>query len=191
MMNREQKLLVMRRHWLTVAIGNVFMLALAGTAVGQTWTDTGPIDTYWGAVACSADGSKVMAVPNSSFGVYLSTNAGGNWTIPPLPLSRWNAVACSADGSKLYASAGGYLDPNVLYVSTNGGLNWATNALPGFEISANRLLGGRNKGSARQRVRKSSPLDEFWSHVHLKCHAFCRHRLHGRWNLDWHAPIPL
>ena len=60
------------------------MLVLAGTAVGQTWTVTGPFDTYWGAVACSADGSKVMAVPNSSCGIYLSTNAGGEWDNRPI-----------------------------------------------------------------------------------------------------------
>src|SRR5208282_2047677 len=91
----------------------VLALALAGSMSAQTWTNIGPNEAGWEAVACSADGTKIIAA--RFFGwVYLSTNSGGDWTTALLPGAEWNCTACSADGSKLFAGAGG-----GFYVSTN------------------------------------------------------------------------
>jgi hypothetical protein len=101
----------------------VLALALAGSMSAQTWTNIGPNEVGWEAVACSADGTKIIAA--QPFGrVYLSTNSGGNWTTAPLPSAEWYCTASSADGSKLFASTA-----TSLYVSTNSGLTWATNAV--------------------------------------------------------------
>ena len=99
----------------------ILALALAGSTSAQTWTNIGPDEAGWKSVACSADGTKIIAA--RVFGrVSLSTNSGGNWTNAPLPVANWYSTASSADGSKLFASAGG-----GFYVSTNSGLTWATN----------------------------------------------------------------
>ena len=99
----------------------ILALALTGSMSAQTWTNIGPNEVGWAAVACSADGTKIIAARISGW-VYLSTNSGGNWTTATLPGAKWYSTASSADGSKLFASTA-----NSLYVSTNSGLTWATN----------------------------------------------------------------
>jgi len=105
------------------AVFAVLAMALAGSMAAQTWTHIGPLGVggNWDAVACSADGTKIIAA--RFFGwVYLSTNSGGNWTIAPMPSAEWYSTASSADGSKLLVCS-----TTSLYVSTNSGLTWATN----------------------------------------------------------------
>jgi hypothetical protein len=99
----------------------ILALALAGSMSAQTWTNIDPNEVGWEAVACSADGTKIIAAQFYGL-VYLSTNSGGNWTTAPLPYAFWCSTASSADGSKLFASTA-----TSLYVSTNAGLTWATN----------------------------------------------------------------
>src|ERR1035438_1785745 len=72
-------------------------------AYSQTWTQTSA-STGANAVACSADGMKVMAVFNNW--IYISTNSGTTWTSNTLAGTILKSVAASADGTKwIMASA--------------------------------------------------------------------------------------
>ena len=90
----------------------------------QVWTQTSAPTNNWQSIACSADGSKLVAAVDGG-GIYTSTNFGGNWTSNNLPSMSWNSVASSADGNKLAAAvfSGG------IYTSTNAGTTWISNNL--------------------------------------------------------------
>src|SRR5689334_16687498 len=94
---------IMKLHYLlfglVVASG---LLAASHPARAQIWTGTSAPGEPWGAVASSADGSKLVA---AGFYIYTSTNYGASWTVTSAPSASWQSVASSADGSKLVASA--------------------------------------------------------------------------------------
>jgi sugar lactone lactonase YvrE len=75
------------------------------------------------AVACSADGNKVVLARNEA--VYASTNAGVTWALSTAPRTiAYSALASSADGTKIVA-AGGY----GICTSTDSGATWTSNNL--------------------------------------------------------------
>jgi hypothetical protein len=94
----------------------------------------------WSAVACSADGTKMVAAAeatdvNDSFlpgPIYTSTDSGESWGISGAPSNVWYSVACSADGTQLVAAA--YAGPSqiggtgLIYRSASG-VRW-TNISP-------------------------------------------------------------
>ncbi len=79
-MNMEQENWIMGRYWLMFFVCEGLMFVLVGTTFGQTWTDCGAPGVLE-PIACSADGTKVIAAPD------LSTNSGGNWSSSSLPYS--------------------------------------------------------------------------------------------------------
>jgi hypothetical protein len=103
---------------------------------GATWQQgDAPTNWNWSAVACSTNGTFVVAVGNgrTNFSepgpIYVSTNSGINWLPTTAPTLNWFCVACSADGSKITAGApgsGSSVPPGV-YSSTNYGATWAPN----------------------------------------------------------------
>jgi uncharacterized repeat protein (TIGR01451 family) len=98
-----------------------FGIALPGM---QSWTKSPAPNLGWQRVACSADGTKLVAVAGyggSAAPIYVSTNAGGSWSPTASPSLAWDCVASSADGVRLIAGAG-YASP--LYISTNAGATW-------------------------------------------------------------------
>jgi hypothetical protein len=99
-----------------------FQLALTGPADGQTWQATGAPSASWGAMACSADGSRIL-VEGLSINTSVSTNSGSTWA-SGLPYINVLAVGCSADGTKMVCLA-----TDGIHVSTNSGTDWtlATN----------------------------------------------------------------
>jgi len=110
---------------------------LSGTAGGRiylstdrgvTWTPRG-VDRLWVDVACSADGSKMVAITGTATGrVYTSNDSGLTWNEQPAaPAADWLAVTASADGSRLLAA----VRNGPLYVSTDGGMSWLANDLVG------------------------------------------------------------
>ena len=104
------------------------MLTMAGFTSAQTWTQTTASSNSWSSIACSADGSKLVAVGNSSSPIYISTNYGATWTPNSTTTNNWLHVASSADGTKLFAASG----PSQTYLSTNGGSTWYNGyAVPG------------------------------------------------------------
>src|SRR6266446_7000870 len=89
-------------------------LAMAGVLAGftsiraQTWMPTSAPSNVWSAVACSADGTHLVAATGSSTyngQIYTSTNGGTNWSLTAAPTLHWVSVASSADGHKLLAAA--------------------------------------------------------------------------------------
>lgn len=106
--------------------------AVPSRGFAQNWKKsfTSPSLVYWVSVASSADGTKLIAVGNSSptgaSAIYTSTNSGTTWMSNSAPFAIWSGVACSADGTKLVAVAG----TGSIWISTNFGVAWfeATNA---------------------------------------------------------------
>src|SRR5260370_15565269 len=90
----------------------VLALILGSTACesahAQVWTQTGVASNCWYAMACSADGARLVATTGGQFvngKVYVSTNSGTNWSLTGAPSLRWTSVACSSDGIRLIAAA--------------------------------------------------------------------------------------
>src|SRR5262249_55825538 len=84
-------------------------------------------NAYWTAVACSANGSNVVAGIGGVLGsIYRSTNVGASWTATIAPNAAWLSIASSEDGTRLCAvgaASGSVYSPGrgYLYTSTNGG----------------------------------------------------------------------
>ena len=96
----------------------------------QGWLLTGaPTNLGWSSVACSADGTKVVAAAMPGV-FYASSDSGSSWTTNGVPGFHFGlSVASSADGTKFAAADwGGYLG-----ASTNSGTTWtwaSTNPAP-------------------------------------------------------------
>ena len=79
----------------------------------------------FGAIASSADGSRLVAVGSGQ--VCTSTNGGISWTLQTnSPFGYWRVVASSSDGTRLVAgviNTNGYSNGGI-YTSTNAGVNW-------------------------------------------------------------------
>ena len=100
-------------------------------AKGQNWTLTSAPNTNWVAVACSADGTKLVAAVNGG-GIYTSSDAGVSWLLSSAPITNWASIAASESGLKLVAAAGGERGPGTgpIYISTNAGTNWSLTTAP-------------------------------------------------------------
>jgi len=81
---------------------------------GGTWSATSLSNGYYD-LACSADGSVVVAAGDSS--IFVSYDSGARWWNlgAPVPVSPWRSVALSADGARLVAgmSIGGVWTCNL------------------------------------------------------------------------------
>lgn len=119
------------------------------TDSGTNWTSSGPSD-LWVSIACSSDGTKAIAAPNSNvYGessdaghqLFISTNTGVTWTTNATP-AYWTSVACSSDGTKLIAGTQNY----SLYTSSDSGNTWVASQLApfgGFQTVASSADGSK------------------------------------------------
>jgi hypothetical protein len=102
----------------------------SGTALYQTGGSGGYGDCA--AVACSADGTKLLALLNDPSSancpgkLYWSWDSGLTWTSNCAPVGTWTSLACSADGTRLVAVAPG----EAIYTTTNAGAAWRAAAVP-------------------------------------------------------------
>lgn len=99
---------------------------------GQTWTARESI-RRWHALACSADGSRILAVDHgenggfpyvsTDFGVTWNAGQGAGWWIA----DRWTAAASSADGTKMVIASRdpGPIPYGLILTSDDGGINWS------------------------------------------------------------------
>jgi len=94
---------------------------------GAMWLSNNVPNDHWGSVACSADGTKLIAVAVADY--YTSTNSGASWTSNSIPSVSWGAVASSADGTKLVAAVI-VSGTHRIFTSTNSGTTWVTNIAP-------------------------------------------------------------
>jgi hypothetical protein len=105
-------------------------LIYASTNSGMSWTLTGAPtnNNWWGAIASSSDGSKLIAsCVGHAGGIYTSTNCGATWTSNAAPYLEFTSVASSADGTRLVAAAFG-----GIYTSINSGASWVSNSVPAY-----------------------------------------------------------
>ncbi len=74
---------------------------------GATWQQSTAPTEYWDCVACSSDGSVIVAASYGSpgAGIYTSRDFGATWTSNSVPSEYWSGVACSSDGTKIVAAA--------------------------------------------------------------------------------------
>jgi hypothetical protein len=99
------------------------------TDSGKNWLATSAPSNQWSCVACSADGSTIIAAAayNNSNGagglIFISTNSGFSWSLTSAPTNIWKAVASSADGRKFVAGGIG------IFISTNAGAAWISNSI--------------------------------------------------------------
>ena len=126
----------MKAQHLLVAAPVLSGLFLAvNSALAQTWTKTSAPITNWSSAACSANGSKLVAVVNGG-PTYTSRNSGDSWTPTSAPITNWSAVAASADGRKLVAVVGAVgafpfvPAPSPIFVSSDSGATWAQTSAP-------------------------------------------------------------
>src|SRR4051812_45527772 len=104
-------------------------------AKAQNWMQTTAPSVQWKGLACSRDGTKVVAITGGQnaglFGpdlIYLSSDSGASWAVSSAPSAAWNGVASSLDGSRIIAVAGA--PARWIYTSTNSGATWVSNNVP-------------------------------------------------------------
>lgn len=103
------------------------------------WVRTSAPQQLWSGVACSADGSKIIAGSRFSSqynpgAIYVSADSGRTWQLTSAPIQYWDGVAASADGTRLLAfgSASDVANsPESIYLSTNSGATWTPTSAPG------------------------------------------------------------
>jgi len=88
--------------------------------LAQTWTLTGAPGETWRSIACSSDGTRLIAAGDK--GIYGSLDGGLTWLF--LNPTQSVSVACSADGTKIIASASGAVN-----TSPDSGATWQMHAL--------------------------------------------------------------
>jgi hypothetical protein len=94
---------------------------------GASWSAASePASTNrWTAVACSADGMRLVAVGTTydkrMTDLFLSSDGGFSWLPVGLPQVSWQRVASSADGKRLVAVSA---YPSSLYTSADSGASW-------------------------------------------------------------------
>jgi hypothetical protein len=121
----------------------VFLCGWFGTvapASSLNWQPTGAPNNRWSSPACSADGTKVVAVVGNQ--LLASTNSGFDWFTNGAPGTNWTCVASSADGVKLVASAALIYSPvrggahgGPIYTSTDSGATWSLTSAPSNQWS--------------------------------------------------------
>jgi len=100
------------------------------TARAQAIWTSGFWTAQWGAIACSADGTKVYAASPGE--MVASTDSGVTWASRNTS-QGWHVVTCSADGTKLAASCG---DATSVFTSTDSGTTFTVRSdTPGYEVS--------------------------------------------------------
>lgn len=89
---------------------------------GQTWVDK-LYHFYFNGVACSFDGSRVIAVVYNDY-IYYSSNYGDSWTQSlSAPAERWYSVSMSKTGQYAIATNNSNITSQVFY-SSDYGATW-------------------------------------------------------------------
>jgi hypothetical protein len=99
------------------------MMALGffpSSGLAQTWIQTGAPGETWRSIACSSDGTRLIAAGDD--GIYGSLDGGLTWLF--LNPTASGSIACSTDGTKIIASGSG-----SVYTSPDSGATWQQHAL--------------------------------------------------------------
>ncbi len=106
-----------------VAYGGIY----TSTDGGVSWSSSfpsGPQD--WVNVACSGDGTKLIACDWGHVGLYTSSDSGTTWALADAPRTNWSAAACSRNGNFILAA----VNSGLIYASADGGITWAPTTAP-------------------------------------------------------------
>jgi len=90
---------------------------------GNTWNPATIPNLRWYSVASSADGTKLVAMANTTNVIYTSSDSGITWVPNPIANATWYSVASSYDGTRLAALS----YDGLTYTSTNSGTSWVSN----------------------------------------------------------------
>jgi photosystem II stability/assembly factor-like uncharacterized protein len=138
---------------------------LISTNSGLNWTQSSAPETFWTAVACSADGTTLVAAsegnPAGTSGpIYTSTNTGATWTPSGDQFEELSAIACSADG-RILVAANASLGDGRIFISKGGG-PWAITSAPaGAWVSLTSSSDG-SKLLAVKYISRSFPGAPYW-----------------------------
>ena len=106
-----------------------------GAAPALDWNVSGAPFANWYAVACSANGSNLVASASQQDLIYTSADGGATWAPASAPSINWGPVACSADGTTM-AAVGFTGNAYPIYVSTDSGATWNPANAPNLEWTA-------------------------------------------------------
>jgi photosystem II stability/assembly factor-like uncharacterized protein len=120
---------------------------------GQTWVSRESARN-WSALACSADGSRILAVDFGGGGglPYISTDFGVTWKWRSTVFRNWVAAAASADGMKLVIASRSQGILGIILTSDDGGDTWSMRSPSGdwsclaSSADGERLAAGSNQG---------------------------------------------
>jgi photosystem II stability/assembly factor-like uncharacterized protein len=122
----------------TILAAGDYMYIYISTNSGNTWfRSTNAPQDWWYSIACSADGTKLVAAPyyeitaGNPQPLYISNDSGTTWTATLTPSNHWTAVASSADGTRLIALP----SHGPVYISTNSGTTWTSNDVVAYWTS--------------------------------------------------------
>ena len=107
--------------------------AWTSTNWGNDWVSNALPSENWASVASSADGTRLaaaMAYPSVG-PIYLSTDSGATWNPANVTNAYWASIASSADGQRLVADTSNGSGLGAVWTSTNAGLDWTSNSVPG------------------------------------------------------------
>jgi hypothetical protein len=140
---------------------------LVATSSAQTWTRTSAPSNSWNALACSADGSHVVASARSGYTglIFLSTDSGATWIPTSATMLAWTSLACSADGTKL-AAASANAPGRSIFTSADSGSTWKSNAVPLGNLVFGYLFGRRvepGRGLFYRDVYRSTNAGTSWT----------------------------
>jgi len=108
---------------------------------GATWTSVSAVVANLSPLACSADGTRLVASAQGG-GIYVSTNSGAAWVdvsepqvlglASGAPTANWRVISCSADGTNLVAIEApiAFPDSAQIYTSGDRGANWTLTSAP-------------------------------------------------------------
>jgi hypothetical protein len=121
---------------LAIATAGIALCLSLSNGRAQIWTQTSAPTNSWRSIACSADGSKIVACagyPSGDGLIYVSTNSGIDWLPMSAPVTNWIKVFSSADGTKLVGLANAAPSSSCWpFVSTNSGWTWAAANVPNW-----------------------------------------------------------
>ncbi len=127
----------MSMNW---SLGHGGGLIYTSSNSGEFWQPSSAPNTNWCSIACSADGSRLLAAafndleyPHNA-ALFISADSGTTWSMCQAPetgkLQAHVSVACSADGMTMVAAAAGFASLGYIVVSTNSGVTWSSNSTP-------------------------------------------------------------
>lgn len=144
---------------------------------GLSWEVSNAGFAHWRALACSANGSTVVAAQatraEGDYGfLYTSPNAGASWSVGAgAPIGNWGRVASSADGTRLIAALISHysLETNKssiggLYTSHDSGVTWnaSVGAAPGAWLSVASSADGMHLFAAMEYNADYTKLGQFF-----------------------------